>query len=120
MAEYIDRNEAMAAIREYRGYFQDNLATDNLILKMEAENVIADLDSADVVEMPEGKHGDYLEWDCGMGWTEIYFIHSVNIYPGGEMRYDLGKFVPIVNHPNIRRIMSRDEARKELERRGLL
>lgn len=72
---------------------------------------------AKVAEMPEGKPGDYLELDCGTGWTDIYFIHSVNIYPGGEMRYDLGKFVPIVNHPNIIRIMSRDEAEKELKRR---
>lgn len=120
MAEYIEREAAIAAIRGYKGYFQDCHATDNLMLKMEAEGVISDLDSADVVEMPEGKPGDYLEWDCGMGWTEIYFIHSVNIYSGGEMRYELGRFTPVVNHPNIRRIMNRDEARKELERRCLL
>lgn len=82
--------------------------------------IINAIPAADVVEMPEGKPGDYLEWDCGMGYTRIYYIHSINIYPGGEMRYDLNKFAPIVNHPNIRRIMNRDEAEKELKRRGLL
>lgn len=80
--------------------------------------LIAATPTVDAVKLPEGKPGDYLEWDCGTGWTTVYFIYSVNIYPGGEMRYCLGNFEPVVEHKNIRRIMSRDEAQKELERRA--
>lgn len=57
MADYIEREAAIAAIQAFKGYFQDSQATDNLILKMEAENIIADLDSADVAPV---RHGEWI------------------------------------------------------------
>lgn len=82
--------------------------------------IVDEMPTANAVELPKGKPGAYLEWDNGTGWTNIYFINSVNIYPDGELRYDLGKIAPVVDHPNIRRILTRDEAEKELKRRGVL
>ena len=51
MAEYIEREEAIEAIRAYNGFFQDQISTENMMLKLEAENVINDLEVADVVEV---------------------------------------------------------------------
>lgn len=55
MKEYIDRKEAISAIREYRGYFQDQKSTDMMLLKMEAENILKDLETFDVVPVVHGK-----------------------------------------------------------------
>lgn len=77
-----------------------------------------DFNTVDAVEMPKGKPGDFLEWDNGTGFKQIYCIHSVMICEDC-MRYELANFTPVVNHPNIVRIMSREEAKKEwLERRA--
>lgn len=70
------------------------------------------LDNADVVELPKGKPGDYLEWDNGTGFKQIYCIYAVMICEDC-VRYDLEKFTPEVNHKNIVRIMSREQAVKE-------
>ena len=45
---YIDREEAMRAIDEYKGYFQDQVSTSNLLTKIEAKCIISDVDDADV------------------------------------------------------------------------
>ena len=72
--------------------------------------------TVDAVEMPKGKPGEYLEWDNGTGFRQIYHIHSVMICEHC-MRYDLEKFATAVNHPGIVRIMSREEAEKEWHER---
>lgn len=72
--------------------------------------------TVDAVELPKGKPGDYLEWDNGTGFKQIYHIHSVMICEYC-MRYELEKFAPVVNHPDIVRIMSREEAEKEWHER---
>lgn len=77
-----------------------------------AANVVANAPTVDAVEMPKGKPGDYLEWDNGAGFRQIYHIHAVMICEDC-MRYDLEKFAPDVNHPNIVRILSLEEAEKE-------
>ena len=53
--EYIEREEAIEAIRAYKGYFQDQISTENMMLKLEAENVINDLETADVAPVRHGK-----------------------------------------------------------------
>lgn len=53
--EYIDREEAMRAIDEYNGYFQDQVSTSNLLTKIEAKCVISDVDAADVAPVVHGK-----------------------------------------------------------------
>jgi hypothetical protein len=68
--------------------------------------------TVDAVEMPKGKPGDYLEWDNGTGIKQIYCIHAVMICKDC-MRYDLEKFSPVVDHPNIVRILSLEEAEQE-------
>ena len=73
---------------------------------------IDSLPTVDAVEMPKGKPGDYLEWDNGAGFRQIYHINAVMICKDC-MRYDLEKFAPVVNHPNIARILSIEEAEQE-------
>jgi hypothetical protein len=68
--------------------------------------------TVDAVELPKGKPGDYLEWDNGTGFKQIYCISAVMICEDC-VRYDLEKFTPEVNHKNIVRIMSREQAVKE-------
>ena len=75
-------------------------------------NAIKEAPTVDAVEMPKGKPGDYLEWDNGTGFRQIYHIHAVMICEDC-MRYDLEKFAPVVNHPGIVRILSLEEAEQE-------
>lgn len=89
----------------------DNADRDEIALPM-----VDDAPTVDAVEMPKGKPGDYLEWDNGTGFRQIYHIHSVMICEHC-MRYDLEKFAPAVNHPGIVRIMGREEAEKEWHER---
>ncbi len=65
MAEYIEREEAIEAIRAYKGYFQDQISTENMMLKLEAENVINDLETADVAPV---RHGRLVS----TGYDELY------------------------------------------------
>ena len=81
-----------------------------------ARKLMEDAPAVDAVEMPKGKPGDYLEWDNGTGFRQIYHIHSIMICEDC-MRYDLEKFAPVVSHPCIVRIMSREEAEKEWHER---
>ena len=74
------------------------------------------LDSADVVELPKGKPGDCLVWDTGVGIKQVYTIDSIMVCEDC-MRYELAKFAPVVNHPNIVGIISREEAEKERHER---
>ena len=78
----------------------------------DAIGLIDDSPSVDAVELPEGKPGDYLEWDNGTGFRQIYHIHAVMIYED-HMRYDIEICTPVVNHPAIVRILSREQAVKE-------
>ncbi len=64
------------------------------------------------VELPEGKPGDYLEWDNGTGFRKIYCIYAVMICEDC-IRYDIDICTPVVNHPGIVRILSREQAVKE-------
>lgn len=63
--EYIEREEAIEAIRAYKGYFQDQISTENMMLKLEAENVINDLETADVAPV---RHGRLVS----TGYDELY------------------------------------------------
>lgn len=55
MAEYIERETMIQAIREYSGFFQDSPSTNHMILKMEAEDVARDLEAADVAPVVHGR-----------------------------------------------------------------
>ena len=52
---YIDREEAMRAIDEYKGYFLDKESTNTLLTKIEAKCIISDVDDADVAPVVHGK-----------------------------------------------------------------
>lgn len=58
MTEYIEREAVLQKIREYRGFFQDNPSSDHMALKMEAENIVKDQESADVAPVVHGKWAD--------------------------------------------------------------
>lgn len=101
MKELIDRNALLAEYdRQHEGE------------PGKARKLITEAPTVDAVEMPKGKPGDYLEWDNRTGFRQIYHIRAVEICEDC-MRYDLEKLSPVVNHPNIVRIMSREEAEKE-------
>lgn len=55
MTEYISREAAIDAVLSYKGYFQDQLSTNNMILKMEAEVAIDDVSAADVKPVLHGR-----------------------------------------------------------------
>lgn len=61
---YIDREEAMRAIDEYKGYFQDQTSTSNLLTKIEAKCIIGDLDNADVELVVHAKWIDKGSLSC--------------------------------------------------------
>lgn len=61
---YIDREEAMRAIDEYKGYFQDQVSTSNLLTKIEAKCIIGDLDDADVELVVHAKWIDKGSLSC--------------------------------------------------------
>ena len=71
--------------------------------------------TVDAVELPKGKPGDYLEWDNGAGFTRMYYIHSVMICEDC-IRYDLDTISPVISHPHIVRILTREEAEAALDR----
>lgn len=76
------------------------------------DDVISLLDDSpkvDAVELPKGKAGDYLVWDNGTGFEQVYHIHSIMVCEDC-MRYELEKFCPVVNHPNIVGIMNLEQA----------
>lgn len=76
--EYISREAAIDAVLSYNGYFQDQLSTNNMILKMEAEVAIDDVPAADVVEVVRCK-------DCVFYRSATGFCHyHSKEYDGGE------------------------------------
>ena len=79
-------------------------------------NKLDDFPAVDAVELPKGRPGDYLEWDNGAGFRQIYSINSVMICEGC-MRYELADFAPVVGHPGIVRILSREEVEKLVQER---
>ena len=79
---------------------------------------ISQAPAVDAMVLPKGRPGDYLEWETGIiGHTTIQPINAILICEDC-VRYDLGVFAPTVNHENIVRIMSREEANREIERRA--
>lgn len=78
---------------------------------------IAAAPAVDAVVLPEGKPGDYLEWDNGVGHRQIYAILSVMICKDC-IRYELADFAPVVNHKGILRILSPEEVEKMVKERG--
>lgn len=78
MAEYIERETMIQAIREYNGFFQDSPSTNHMILKMEAEDVARDLEAADVAPVVHGKWmitgrtGRAMCSNCGNKYREHY------------------------------------------------
>ena len=113
MPRLIDANELIDRLTKYTG-FRGNCedCTDIDCVDCIIENAIKNAPTVDAVEMPKGKPGDYLEWDNGAGFRQIYHINAVMICEDC-MRYDLEKFAPFVNHPNIVRILSIEEAEQE-------
>lgn len=79
------------------------------------EEDIKNAPAVDAVVMPEGKPGDYVEWDNGMGNRRLFRIDYIMICEEG-MRYALSAFAPVVNHKNIVRIVRREEVEQK-ERR---
>lgn len=71
--------------------------------------LMVDAPAVDAVELPKGRPGDYLEWDNGAGHRQVYRIFSVMICEGGCVRYELASFAPVVGHPSIVRILSKEE-----------
>lgn len=65
MAEYIERETMIQAIREYSGFFQDSPSTNHMILKMEAEDVARDLEAADVAPVVHGRWKENDNFDDG-------------------------------------------------------
>ena len=80
------------------------------------KNALEKAPAVDAVELPKGRPGDYLEWDNGAGFRQIYGISSVMICEDC-MRYELASFAPVVDHPNIVSIMSKEEAEKMIAER---
>ena len=75
-------------------------------------DAVRDLDNApavDAVEVPEGKRGDYVEWNNGTGYKSFHQIKAVTLEPDGNFRYLFETFHPLVNHNGIIRIISADE-----------
>ena len=114
MARLIDADELLR--RENKAYMVSRnhpsavaLCT---IIHTTLQKLLSTAPTVDAVEMPKGKPGDYLEWDNGTGFRQIYHIHAVMICEDC-MRYDLEKFAPVVNHPGIVRILSLEEAEQE-------
>jgi hypothetical protein len=70
--------------------------------------------SSDVVVLPKGRPGDYIEWDNGTGYRQLYRIHTISIC-SDCIRYQLSDFAPVVDHKGIKRIMSKEEAVKRWE-----
>lgn len=68
MAEYIERETMIQAIREYKGFFQDSPSTNHMILKMEAEDVARDLEAADVAPVVHGRwvYGEDVDIQCSV------------------------------------------------------
>lgn len=86
------------------------------ILQSAVKAVLDNCPTVDAVILPKGKPGEYLEWNNGAGFKQIYHIHAVMVCEDC-VRYDLEKFAPVVNHPCIVRILSREQAEKEYHER---
>ena len=98
--------------------FWDDIANGNQLRYEDTEELMKNAPVVDAVVLPKGRPGDYLEWETGIiGHTTIQLINAILICEDC-VRYDLGVFAPTVDHENIVRIMSREEAEREIERRA--
>lgn len=86
------------------------------IVAYDMAQLVKNAPTIDAVELPKGKPGDYLEWNNGAGFTRIYYIHSVMICEDC-IRYDLDAFAPVISHPCIVRILTREEAEAAIAER---
>ncbi len=59
--------------------------------------------------------GDYVEWDNNLGVKTLYRVKGYMCDSVG-FRFILDDFSPVVNHENITRILTKEEAEKALER----
>ena len=107
LKELRKQRQAMADMNDLNGVE----AIDDAIREIENAPVV------DAVALPKGKPGDYLEWDNGAGFRQIYGIGSVNFCFDGTVRYDIEIAQPVVNHPGIVRILTAEEAKREWEER---
>lgn len=109
MAEYIDRKKAVEWFMAFVHLGEDSIP---------AETVIGDLKyaipAANVAEMPEGKPGDYVEWDNGTGFRRYIAIDSV-VFCWDCVRYQLDELCPVVDHPNIVRIVKSAEMQRMIK-----
>lgn len=93
MTEYISREAAIDAVLGYKGYFQDRLSTNNMILKKEAEVAIDDVPAADVAPV---RHGRWKRNDCYESWANRYVCslcwnHALS---DGDYRHELSNYCP--------------------------
>jgi hypothetical protein len=116
----IDANALTEQLNEYiQENREENCCANNFaadVCEVLKDIYVKEAPTVDAVVMPKGKPGDFLEWDNGTGFKQIYCIHSVMICEDC-MRYELANFTPVVNHPNIVRILSKEEAEKEWKER---
>lgn len=96
MAEYIERETMIQAIREYNGFFQDSPSTNHMILKMEAEDVARDLEAADVAPVVHGRwllrhEGAGHYWECSVCQENpcIYVTKNTKFCPNCGAKMDL-------------------------------
>ena len=59
--------------------------------------------------VPEGKPGDFIEWDNGVGYKSFHQIKAVTLERDGNFRYLTENIQPIVNHKGIVRVISAEE-----------
>ena len=67
--------------------------------------------TANAVELPKGRPGDYLEWDNGTGEMNYFRIYTICI-DESYIRYDVGFFCPVIYHKNIVRILTPEEMKE--------
>ena len=74
MAEYIERETMIQAIREYSGLFQYSPSTNHMILKMEAEKVARALEAADVAPVVHGRwvYGEDVGIQCSVCGADAF------------------------------------------------
>lgn len=117
LLRYITKMEQLALIRAYdtpanSPCYQRHHA--QYTERMEFRKMLENAPAVNAVELPEGKPGDYLEWDNGTGFRQFYAIDSIMICRDC-VRYALDNMAPVINHKNIVRILKEPEMREILK-----
>lgn len=73
-------------------------------------------DKSRFIELPDGRPGDYVEWDNGAGYKKLYLIRAV-LFGVNEVRYSLNDFEPVVDHDHIVRILTREAAEAAINKK---